>query len=108
MAKDKILSDIKEAEGNARRMVEEGIKQKNDRIASARSEAREILKQAEIDAQTSAKSAQKSAEESIAFEKEKLLQNGRAESDLITRTAESKSEKAVQNLLIEFERAIHA
>lgn len=108
MAKDKILSDIKEAEGNARRMVEEGIKQKNERIASARSEAREILKQAEIDAQTSAKSALKSAEESLASEKETLIQDGQTEAAQISKAAESKGDEAVQNLLAEFERAIHA
>ncbi|WMW24417.1 ATP synthase archaeal subunit H [Methanolobus sediminis] len=108
MAKEKILSEIKEAEDNARKMVDDGKKKKNDRIASARAEAREIIKQAEVDAQKSAQSAMKSAEESIASDKAKIIEGGESEAKAIASAASSKVDEAVELLINEFERAIHA
>ena len=49
MAKNEILSEIKKAEESAKLMVEEAIDAKNKRISDARAEAREILKQAELE-----------------------------------------------------------
>jgi V/A-type H+-transporting ATPase subunit G/H len=108
MAKDKILSEIKDAEGNARKMVENGVKSKYDRINSARAEAREIIKQAEADAHRSAQNAIKSAEEALASEKESIVKAGRAEAEATIQKASSKVDKAVDMLLTEFERAVHA
>ncbi len=108
MAKEKILSEIKEAEDNARKMVDDGKKRKNDRIASARAEAREIIKQAEVDAQKSAQSAMKSAEESIASDKAKIIGNGESEAKSIGSSASSNVDEAVKVIINEFERAIHA
>jgi V/A-type H+-transporting ATPase subunit G/H len=108
MAKEKILSEIKEAEDNARKMVDDGKKKKNDRIASARAEAREIIKQAELDAQKSAQSAMKSAEESIASDKAKIIEGGESEAKGIASAATPKIDEAVGLLINEFERAIHA
>ncbi|WMW22287.1 ATP synthase archaeal subunit H [Methanolobus mangrovi] len=108
MAKEKILSEIKEAEDNARKMVDDGNKRKNDRIASARAEAREIIKQAEVDAQKSAQSAMKSAEESIASDKAKIIENGENEAKFIASSASSNVDEAVKVIINEFERAIHA
>ncbi|MDK2825059.1 V/A-type H+-transporting ATPase subunit G/H [Methanolobus vulcani] len=108
MAKEKILSEIKEAEDNAHKMVDDGIKRKNDRIASARAEAREIIKQAEVDAQKSAQSAMKSAEESITSDKAKIVENGGSEAKTIASSASSKIDEAVTLIINEFERAIHA
>ncbi|WP_292469062.1 ATP synthase archaeal subunit H [Methanolobus sp.] len=108
MAKEKILSEIKEAEDNAHKMVDDGNKRKNDRIASARAEAREIIKQAEVDAQKSAQSAMKSAEESIASDKAKIIENGASEAKSIASSASSNVDEAVNIIINEFERAIHA
>jgi len=108
MAKEKILSEIKDAEDNARKMVDDGRKRKNDRIASARAEAREIIKQAELDAQKSAQSAMRSAEESIASDKAKILAEGTKQAEDIAKDASSRIDKAVDNLLTEFERSVHA
>ncbi|WP_407357120.1 ATP synthase archaeal subunit H [Methanolobus sp. WCC5] len=108
MAKEKILSEIKDAEDNARKMVDDGRKRKNDRIASARAEAREIIKQAELDAQKSAQSAMRSAEESIASDKAKILADGTKQAEDIAKDASSRIDKAVDNLLTEFERSVHA
>jgi len=108
MAKEKILSEIKEAEDNARNMVDDGKKRKSDRIASARAEAREIIKQAEEDAQKSAQSAMKSAEESITSDKAKIIEDGNSEAASIAGSTSSKIDDAVELIVNEFERAIHA
>ncbi|MDK2834054.1 MAG: V/A-type H+/Na+-transporting ATPase subunit [Methanolobus sp.] len=108
MAKEKILSEIKEAEGNARKMVENGAKSKQDRINSARAEAREIMKQAEADAHRSAQNAIKSAEETISSEKQEIIKAGLAEAEATKVKASSNVDNAVNMLLTEFERAVHA
>ena len=108
MAKEKILSEIKEAEDNARKMIDDGKKRKNDRIASARAEAREIIKQAEADAQKSAQSAMRSAEVSIASERVKIIEDGVREAGSIADSASSKIDEAVKLIVNEFERATHA
>jgi V/A-type H+-transporting ATPase subunit G/H len=108
MAKEKILSEIKEAEDNARKMVDDGKKSKNDRIASARAEAREIIKQAEVDAQNSAQSAMRSAEESIASDKAKIIEDGNNEAGAVAGSTSSKVDEAVELIINEFERTIHA
>lgn len=108
MAKEKILSEIKEAEDNARKMIDDGKKRKNDRIASARAEAREIIKQAEADAQKSAQSAMRSAEASIASDRVKIIEDGVREAGSIAKSASSRIDEAVKLIVNEFERAIHA
>ncbi|AFV24704.1 H(+)-transporting ATP synthase, subunit H [Methanolobus psychrophilus R15] len=108
MAKDKILSEIKDAEGNARKIVENGIKSKHDRINNARAEAREIIKQAEADAHRSAQNAIKSSEEAVALEREEIIRAGKNDAEAIAIKSSSKVDKAVDMLLTEFERAVHA
>jgi len=108
MAKEKILSEIKEAEDNARKMIDDGKKRKNDRIASARAEAREIIKQAEVDAQISVQSAMSSAEQSITSDRKKIIEDGVHEAESIAKSASSKVDEAVKLIVNEFERAIHA
>ncbi|MDQ1251735.1 MAG: V/A-type H+/Na+-transporting ATPase subunit, partial [Euryarchaeota archaeon] len=63
MAKNEILSEIKKAEENAKKMIDEAIELKNKRISDARAEAREILKQAEVDSHKAAQDSFKSGEE---------------------------------------------
>ena len=108
MAKDKILSEIKEAEERAKKTVSDSIATKNERIAHAHAEAREIIKQAEIDSQKSAQSALKSAQETIKSENAKNIEDGLHNADLIKEKAEANLDKAVDYLVSEFERAIHA
>ena len=108
MAKDKILSEIKEAEQSAAKMVDEGLKNKSERNLAARTEAREIIKQAENDAAQSAQNALKSAEETIKQESEDIISSGVNEAKIISDKAEGNVDKAVENLVTEFERTIHA
>lgn len=108
MAKDKILSQIKDAEERAKKTVSDNIATKNERIAHAHAEAREIIKQAEIDAQKSAQSALKSAQETIKFENAKIIEDGLHNAESIKEKAEANMDKAVYYLISEFERAVHA
>jgi len=108
MAKDKILSEIKEAEETAKKMVADAIEAKNERIAKAQAEAREIIKQAEIDAHKSAASALKSAQQTIETENAIIVEEGLRDASSIKEKAEANIDKAADNLMLEFERAIHA
>jgi V/A-type H+-transporting ATPase subunit G/H len=108
MAKDTILSEIKQAEANARKMVDGALKEKAERTAKARVEAREIVKQAEVDALKSAQSTLRSAEHELASEKAKIIGKGNEEAAVIANSSKAKVDKAVENLISEFERAVHA
>jgi V/A-type H+-transporting ATPase subunit G/H len=108
MAKDKILSEIKEVEERAKKTVSDSIDTKNERILHAQAEAREIIKQAEIDAQKSAQSALKSAKETIKSENAIIIEDGLHNAESIKEKAEANLDKAVDYLISEFERAIHA
>ncbi len=108
MAKDKILSEIKQAETNARILVDNATKEKSDRISKARVEAREIVKQAEVDAHKSAQSTLRSAENELASQKLHIIEQGKKEAEIIASNAKAKVDQAVENLITEFERAVHA
>ena len=108
MAKNEILSEIKKAEENARLIVDSAAKNKNESITSARAEAREIVKQAETDAHESAQKSLKSAEATIKEEKVKIISDSGADSKAIVEKAQINVDKAVDHLVSEFERAIHA
>jgi len=108
MAKDKILSGIKEAEERAKKMVADAIETKNERIAKAQAEAREIIKQAKIDAHKSAASVLKSAQQTIETENAIIVEEGLRDASSIKKKAEANIDKAADNLMLEFERAIHA
>lgn len=77
MAKAEILSEIKEAEEKAKQMVEDAVEAKNKKISRARVEAREILRQAEDEAEKSADSSLRSAQEDIKAEREKIIDEGK-------------------------------
>lgn len=106
--KDKILSEIKEAEQSAAKKVEAGLKEKEDRIASARAEAREIIKEAELDAEKSANNALKSAQDELQKEHDEVVNKGKKDAEGLISNAESNVDKAVAMLVEEFERAIYA
>ena len=108
MAKDKILSDIKEAEQSAAKKVEAGLKEKEDKIASARAEARKIIKEAELDAEKSANNALKSAQDELHKEHDEIVNKGKRDAEGLISNAESNVDKAASMLVEEFERTIYA
>ncbi|MDO9518104.1 MAG: ATP synthase archaeal subunit H [Methanosarcinaceae archaeon] len=108
MAKNEILSEIKKAEESARNIVNAAAKNKGERITSARAEAREIVKQAEVDAHESAQKSLKSAEATIKEEKVKTIGASEADAKAIVKKAQANLDKAVDYLVSEFEGTIHA
>jgi V/A-type H+/Na+-transporting ATPase subunit G/H len=107
MAKNEILSEIKKAEENAKKMIDEAIELKNKRISDARAEAREILKQGEIDSHKAAQDSFKFGEEKVLAEKDRVLKDGEQDALAMAQKAQANVDKAVDYLLIEFERAVH-
>ncbi len=107
MAKNEILSEIKKAEENAKKMIDEAIEIKNKRISDARAEAREILKQAEVDSHKAAQDSFKSGEEKILVERDRILKDGEQNALAMAQQAQANVDTAVNYLLTEFERAVH-
>ena len=108
MAKNEILSEIKKAEENAKMIVDDAATNKNESITSARAEAREIIKQADVDAHESAQKALKSAEVTIKADKAKIISDSDVDAKSIIDKAQANTDKAVETLVSEFERAVHA
>jgi V/A-type H+-transporting ATPase subunit G/H len=106
MAKNEILSEIKKAEESAKSMVNEAIDSKNKRISDARAEAREILRQAEIDAHKAAQDSFKVGEEKILEERDKIVNDGEKNAIAMSQKAQANIDKSVNYLVQEFERAV--
>ncbi|KKG11144.1 ATP synthase [Methanosarcina sp. 2.H.T.1A.6] len=106
MAKNEILSEIKKAEESAKSMVDDAIDSKNKRISDARAEAREILRQAEIDAHKAAQDSFKVGEEKILEERDKIVNDGEKNALAMSQKAQANIDKSVNYLVQEFERAV--
>lgn len=106
MAKNEILSEIKKAEENAKKMIDEAIEAKNQRISDARAEAREILAQAEIDAHKAAQDRFKAGEVEILKERDKIVNDGEQNALAMSQSAQANIDKSVSYLIQEFERAV--
>lgn len=106
MAKNEILSEIKKAEESAKSMVDDAIDAKSKRISDARAEAREILRQAEIDAHKAAQDSFKVGEEKILEERDKIVNDGEKNALAMSQKAQANIDKSVNYLVQEFERAV--
>ena len=106
MAKNEILSEIKKAEENAKKMIDEAIEVKNKRISDARAEAREILKQAEVDSHKAAQDSFKSGEEKVLVERDRIVKDGEENALAMAQKAQANVDKSVDYLLIEFDRRV--
>lgn len=106
MAKNEILSELKKAEESAKSMVDDAIDSKNKRISDARAEAREILRQAEINAHKAAQDSFKVGEEKILEERDKIVNDGEKNALAMSQKAQANIDKSVNYLVQEFERAV--
>ncbi|HWQ44951.1 MAG TPA: ATP synthase archaeal subunit H, partial [Methanosarcina barkeri] len=97
----------KKAEENAKKMIDEAIEIKNKRISDARAEAREILKQAEIDSHKAAQDSFKSGEAKVLAERDRVLKDGEQNALAMAQKAQANVDSAVDYMLREFERAVH-
>ena len=106
MAKNEILSELKKAEESAKSLVDDAIDSKNKRISDARAEAREILRQADINAHKAAQDSFKVGEEKILEEREKIVNDGEKNALAMSQKAQANIDKSVKYLVQEFERAV--
>jgi len=106
MAKNEILSELKKAEEGAKSMVDDAIDSKNKRISDARAEAREILRQADINAHKAAQDSFKVGEEKILEERDKIVNDGEKNALAMSQKAQANIDKSVKYLVQEFERAV--
>ena len=106
MAKNEILSELKKAEESAKSLVDDAIDSKNKRISDARAEAREILRQADINAHKAAQDSFKVGEEKTLEERDKIVNDGEKNALAMSQKAQANIDKSVKYLVQEFERAV--
>ena len=107
MAKNDILSEIKDAEKYAKKLIDEANEYRNKRLSDARAQARDIVKQGEFDSVKSAQDALKSGEEQVYAEKDSLTKQGETDANSMIEKAQVNVGPAVDFLVQEFERAIY-
>lgn len=108
MTRAEILSQIKQAEEEAKAKVVIANESKNKKISDASAQLREIIRKAEEDARSSADSELNEAKKVIKGEREKIVQKGVSDAIEIKNTAKKNVDKAVSFILNEFERATDA
>jgi ATP synthase archaeal, H subunit len=106
MANNEILSEIKKAEEDAKKAVSEATEAKNQKIAKARTEARQVLEDGEEEAVKAAQNALRSGEAEIDAKRNEIVGEGVREAESVAVKSQSNIPKAVKFLLEEFEREI--
>lgn len=106
--REDILSGIKEAEANARSMIESAGIARESRVSQARLEAGRIVSKAEADARKQADAALEKAVSEIKKECDSLLQGGLKDIELYCGKARKNLPKARELLLKGFEEASSA
>ena len=108
MARDEILSKIKAAEAEAKAAVQQALAEKDKKIAAATTEAANLVKSAEADANDyHAKSVAK-AEADVKAKKQSIITSGSRGVDSLGSSASTKLDKAVEYLMKEFMGSLHA
>lgn len=108
MARDDILSKIKKAEAEAKAGVQQAMEAKEKRIADATTEAANIVRTAETEAQDYYDKSISKASSDIKAKKQSMIQGGMKNVDSMQSSASAKLDKAVEYLLKEFMGLLHA
>jgi len=108
MARDDILSKIKAAEAEARAGVQRAQDEKDKKIADATTEAANIVRTAEADAQGYYDKSISSAEGDVTTKKLSIVESGQKNVSSLSSSANAKLDKAVDYLLKEFMGLLHA
>ncbi|NLI62320.1 MAG: ATP synthase archaeal subunit H [Methanosarcinaceae archaeon] len=108
MANNEILSEIKQAEQDAKIAVDAAAERSNSEIAKARSVARQIIDDGEEQSVKSAHEAARKGEAEIAEMRASIIQEGVDASESLAVKSQSNIPKATKYLLGEFEREINA
>jgi V/A-type H+-transporting ATPase subunit G/H len=108
MARDEILSKIKQAEADAKAAVQQAVAEKDKKIAAATTEAGNIVRAAETEAQEYYDKSLSKAADEVKSKKQSIMQSGMRSVDSMSSSASGKMDKAVEQLLKEFMRVLHA
>ena len=108
MARDDILSKIKTAEAEARTAVQRALEEKEKKIAAATTEAVNLVKSAETDAQDYYDKSVAKAESDVKVKKQSIIQSGEKNVNSMSGSASAKLDKAVEYLIKEFMGLLHA
>jgi len=108
MTRAEILSEIKQAEEEAKAIVVKTNELKNKKISEASARSREIIREAEEEAQISADSEINESKKLIKGERENIVQKGASEALEMKNRAKKNVDKATEFILTEFERATDA
>ncbi|NPV62387.1 MAG: ATP synthase archaeal subunit H [Methanotrichaceae archaeon] len=108
MARDDILSRIKSAEADAKVAVQRALEEKDKKIADATSEAANIVKTAEAEAQEYYEKSVAKAEADVKAKKQTIISSGSKNVNSMASSAGAKLDKAVEYLLKEFMGLLHA
>ena len=108
MARDDILSKIKAAEAEARASVQQAMAAKEKKIADATTEAANIVKTAETEAQDYYDKSLAKADSDVKAKKQSIVQSGSKDVSALSSSAGSKLDKAVDYLMKEFMGLLNA
>jgi len=108
MARDDILSKIKSAEAEARTAVQRVLEEKEKKIAAATTEAVNLVKSAETEAQDYYDKSVAKAESDVKTKKQSIIQSGDKNVNSLSGSASAKLDKAVEYLMKEFMGLLHA
>jgi V/A-type H+-transporting ATPase subunit G/H len=108
MARDDILSKIKAAEAEAKAAVQRALEEKEKKIAAATTEAGNLVKSAETDAQDYYDKSIAKAEADVKVKKQSIIQSGEKNVSSLRGSASTKLDKAVEYLMKEFMGLLHA
>ena len=108
MARDDILSKIKTAEAEARTAVQRALEEKEKKIAAATTEAVNLVKSAETEAQDYYDKSVARAESDVKTKKQSIIQSGEKNVNSLSGSASAKLDKAVEYLIKEFMGLLHA
>ncbi len=108
MARDDILSKIKAAEAETKAAVQRALEEKEKKIAAATTEAGNLVKSAETDAQDYYDKSIAKAEADVKVKKQSIIQSGEKNVSSMSGSASTKLDKAVEYLMKEFMGLLHA
>jgi V/A-type H+/Na+-transporting ATPase subunit G/H len=108
MARDDILSKIKSAEAEAKAAVQRALDEKEIKIAAATTEAANLVKSAEADAQDYYNKSVAKADSDVKAKKASIVNSGEKNVSSMSGSASTKLDKAVEYLLKEFMGLLHA
>jgi V/A-type H+-transporting ATPase subunit G/H len=108
MTRAEILTEIKQAEEEAKKLVAQANEARIQKINETKAKSRENLKRSEYEAQQYAESKMSRAREIINQEKGEIIEKGALEAENTKKKAKKNITKATKFILTEFERAVNA